>query len=104
MRCACEILCFLLHNIRARYPDEISFFLGPLRALRMRFCLAVVRCLEEITWFLDGGEMRVEGCDRLSLHDDASLDVLWIFACKLGGSFAGEMNVRFVVMVGASPG
>ncbi len=27
----------LLHNFRTRYPDEISCFFGPLRALRLRF-------------------------------------------------------------------
>ncbi len=33
-----EILCFcLLHNFRTRYPYVNSCFLGPLRALRMRF-------------------------------------------------------------------
>jgi hypothetical protein len=37
-----------------RYPDEMSCFLGSLRALRMRFhaCLTVVRCLDEMTCFL----------------------------------------------------
>ncbi len=28
MRCPCDILCFLLHNFRTRYPDEIYAFLG----------------------------------------------------------------------------
>jgi hypothetical protein len=30
------------------------------------------------------------------------LDVAWFCVCKLGDSLAGEMNVRFVVLVGAS--
>jgi hypothetical protein len=44
----------LLHNFRTRYPDEMAYFVGLLRALRMRFhaCLAVVRCLAEMTCFL----------------------------------------------------
>ncbi len=44
--------------------------------------------------------MGVEGCGRLSVHDDL-LKVAWFCVCKLGGSFAGEMKVSFVV-VGAS--
>jgi hypothetical protein len=41
-------------TLRIRYLDEISIFLGPLRALRMRFhaCLAVMRYLDEISCFL----------------------------------------------------
>ncbi len=38
---------------------------------------------------------------RLSVHD-ASLDVEWFCACKLCGSLAGEMNVSFVEVIGAS--
>ena len=38
---------------------------------------------------------------RLSVHD-GSLDVAWFCVCKLGGSLAGEVNVSFVVVVGAS--
>ena len=54
MICPCEILYFLLHNFRTRYPDEILRLFGPLRALRMRFhaCLAVMRYLDEISCFL----------------------------------------------------
>ncbi len=32
-----RLYTFVLHNFRPRYPDEISCFFGPLRALRMRF-------------------------------------------------------------------
>ncbi len=40
--------------------------------------------------------MRVEGSGRLRVHDGV-LDVAWSFGvCKLGGSLAGEMNVRLV--------
>jgi hypothetical protein len=44
----------LLHNFRTRYPDEMSCYFGPLQALRMRFhaCLAIMRCLDEISCFL----------------------------------------------------
>jgi hypothetical protein len=54
IRCLCEILCVLLYNLRMRYPDEISCFFWPLRALSMRFhaCLAVMRFLDEISGFL----------------------------------------------------
>ena len=45
--------------------------------------------------------MNVEGCGRLSVYDGL-LDVAWCCVCKLGGSLAGEMNVSFVVAVGAS--
>jgi hypothetical protein len=43
----------------------------------------------------------VEGCGRLSVHD-GSLDVVWFCVCKLGCSLAGEVNVSYVVVVGAS--
>jgi hypothetical protein len=33
---------------------------------------------------------------------DGLLDVAWFRVCKLGGSLAGEMNVSWVLMVGAS--
>jgi hypothetical protein len=43
--------------------------------------------------------VRVEGGGRLNLHD-GFLDVEWCFGVfKLGGSLAGEMNVRCVVLV-----
>ena len=38
---------------------------------------------------------------RLGVHD-GSLDVAWFCVCKLGGSLAGEANVSFVVVNGAS--
>ena len=38
---------------------------------------------------------------RLSVHD-GSLDVAWFCVCKLGGSLAGEVNVSFVAVLGAS--
>ena len=38
---------------------------------------------------------------RLSVHD-GSLDVAWFCVYKLGGSLRGEVNVSFVVVVGAS--
>jgi hypothetical protein len=41
MRCPCDILCFLLHNFRTRYPDEIYAFLG-------RYDLCVSFHLEKI--------------------------------------------------------
>jgi hypothetical protein len=47
MKCACEMLCFLLHNFRTRYLDEMSCFLGPLRAF-----LTIVRILDEMSCFL----------------------------------------------------
>ncbi len=72
MRCPCKTLRFLQHDFRTRYPDETSCFLGPLGDLRMRFhaFLAFMRFLDEITSFLavDGGEMNVEGCGRLSVQ------------------------------------
>ncbi len=37
----------------------------------------------------------------LSVHDGL-LDVAWFCVCNLGGSLAEEMNVSFVVVVGAS--
>ena len=43
----------------------------------------------------------VEGCRRLSAHDGL-LEVAWFCEGKLGGSLAGEVNVSFVVVVGAS--
>ena len=36
---------------------------------------------------------------RLGVHD-GSLDVAWFCVSMLGGSWAGEMNVSFVVVVG----
>ncbi len=45
--------------------------------------------------------MDVEGCGRLSVHGGL-LDVAWFCVWKLGGSVAGEMNVSFVVVIGAS--
>jgi hypothetical protein len=50
MRCPFEIVCFLLHNFRTRYPDEISRY-----KLCIRFhntCLFVMRYLDEMTCFL----------------------------------------------------
>ncbi len=41
--------------------------------------------------------MHVEGCGRFGVHD-VFLDVALFCVCKLGGSLAGEMNVRFVVV------
>jgi hypothetical protein len=44
-----------VHNFVMIYPDETSFFFGPLRALRMRYhnaCLPVMRYLDEIACFL----------------------------------------------------
>jgi hypothetical protein len=39
-------------------------------------------------------QVRVEGGGRLSVHEGL-LDIAWCFGvCKLGGSLAGEMNVR----------
>jgi hypothetical protein len=54
MRCChCEILCFLLNNFRMRYPYESPLFCGSVSALRMRLhaCLAVMRCLDDISCF-----------------------------------------------------
>ncbi len=45
--------------------------------------------------------MDVEGCGRLSVLDDL-LEIVWFCVYKLGGSLAGEMNVSFVAVVGAS--
>ena len=43
--------------------------------------------------------MNVEGGGRLSVYDGL-LDVAWCFGVyKLGGSFAREMNVSWVVVV-----
>ncbi len=44
--------------------------------------------------------MDVEERGRFSVND-ASLDVAWFCACKLGGSLAGEMNVSFVASASA---
>jgi hypothetical protein len=69
----------------------------------MRFhnaCLTVMLCLDGISCFLaaivflmvrckDGGEVDVEGCGRLSVHDGL-LEVAWFCVCKLGGSLAGN--------------
>ena len=49
----------------------------------------------------DAGEVDSEGCGRLSVHDGL-LGVAWFCVCKLGGSFAAEMNVSWVVVVGES--
>jgi hypothetical protein len=38
---------------------------------------------------------------RLGVHD-GSFDVAWFYVYKLGGSLTGEVNVSFVVVVGAS--
>ena len=38
---------------------------------------------------MDGGEVDVEGCGRLSVHDGL-LDVAWFCVCKLGVSLAGD--------------
>jgi hypothetical protein len=43
----------------------------------------------------------VEGCGRLSAHDGL-LEFAWFCECKLGSSLVGEVNVSFVVVVGAS--
>ncbi len=47
-RRGCEIFFFLLHNFRAKYPNEKSCLFGPLRVLRMRFhaCWAGMRFLD----------------------------------------------------------
>jgi hypothetical protein len=45
----------------------------------------------------------VAGCGRLSAHD-GSIDLAWFLVCKLGCSLAGEVNVSYVVVVGASAG
>ncbi len=37
----------------------------------------------------DGGEVDVEGCERLSVHDGL-LDIAWFRVWKLGGSSAGD--------------
>ena len=57
-----------------------------------RIVFLMVRCE-------DGGEVVFEGCGRLSVHDGL-LDVAWCFGvCKLGSSLAGEVNVRFRVVL-----
>ncbi len=45
--------------------------------------------------------MDVEGCGRLTVHDSL-LVVAWLCEYKLCGSLAREVNVNFVVVVGAS--
>ncbi len=52
--CPCGILCFLLHNFRSRYPDEMSCFFEPLRALRKRLhaLLALMRFPYDVPCFL----------------------------------------------------
>ncbi len=45
--------------------------------------------------------MRVEGGGRLSVHDGL-LDVAWFCCVQLVGSLAGEMNVSWMTVVGAS--
>ncbi len=52
--------------------------------------MAFMRFLDEITRFLavNGGEMNIEGCGRLIVHDGL-LDVAWFCVYKLGGSLAG---------------
>jgi hypothetical protein len=54
MRRPFEIVCFSLHIFCTRYPDKISCFGGPLRALRVRFhaLLAVIRLDNVISCFL----------------------------------------------------
>jgi hypothetical protein len=51
--------------------------------------------------FLAAGEVDAVGCGRLSVHDGL-LNVAWLCVCKLCDSLTGEMNIRFVVVVGAS--
>jgi hypothetical protein len=79
---------FLLHDYRTRYPNEMWCFTGSLRALHMKChaCLAVMRCLDEMSCFFasdvfvlmvvfrEVGEVDVEGCGRLRVHDSL-LDV-----------------------------
>jgi hypothetical protein len=43
--------------------------------------------------------MRVEGCGRLSVHDDVYWTLRVVTQCKLGGSLAGVMHVIFEVVV-----
>jgi hypothetical protein len=38
----------------------------------------------------DVGEVDVEGCGRLSVHDGLLEDVAWFYVYKLGGSLAGD--------------
>jgi hypothetical protein len=73
-------------------------------------CLAVMRrFLDEISCFL-AAEFSFRWCDVRTVDrwvlkdagDDGLLDVAWFCVCKLGGSLAGEMNVSWVVVVGAS--
>ena len=64
-------------------------------------CLAVMRCLDEMSCFFasdvfvlmvvyrEVGEVDVEGCGRLRVHD-VLLDVAWFCLYKLGGSLAGD--------------
>ena len=87
-----SLSALLLHHFRTRYPDEMSCFWGPLRALRMIFpCFIGFRIMFLMVRCKDGGEVDVEGCGRLSVHDGFS-DVAWFCVCKLvgGGSLAGR--------------
>ncbi len=68
----------------------------------MRFhpFFAVMRFLDEITCFLavDGGEVNVQRCRRLSARDSL-LDVACLCVCELGCPLARVLNVSLAVVV-----
>jgi hypothetical protein len=113
MRCPCEILCVVC----AQFSCEISWwdvmlfwvvtsFAYEISCLFGRYAMSWwdsmlcggCRIFFLMVWCKGGGEVYVEGCGRLSVHD-VLLDVAWFCMCKLGGSLAGEMNVSWVVVV-----
>ncbi len=122
MRRPCVILCFLLHNQRTRYPDEISCFLcryelcvwdfmlvWPFWDFLMRFhAFWLPKFLfDGVMWgrwlpkFLFDGVMWGRwrgGCWRMREIEWTRWRCVVVCVCKLGGSLAGEMNVGWVVV------
>jgi hypothetical protein len=107
MRCQFDIVCFLLHNYRTRCLAEVSCFLGHYE-LYTRYA----------NFLFEGGEVHVEGCGRLGVHDVffgrcvvLCVQVGWFVACaSCGGGWCncelhweteGSLCVQVVVVVGA---
>ena len=107
MRCSCEILCFLRHTFRMRYPDEISCCFGPLRALRMRLraCSTVKNILDEISCFL-AAQFSFWWCDVRTLEvwmlKDAGDWVYKMVYRTLRGFVSAGWVVRWLMVIGAS--
>jgi hypothetical protein len=57
--------------------------------MRVRSCLAVMRCLDELSCFL-AAEFSFCSCDVRTVEDTMVYWTLCGFVCKLGGSLAGN--------------